>query len=708
MRTGAISVQDVPEPLVRSNFVKIATKRSLISAGTEKSKVDLGDSSLFNKAKARPDLVRKVLDSARSDGLLSTYQTVRARLEAMNPLGYSLAGIVVEVGDRVRNLKSGDRVAAAGAGYANHAEVVAVPQNLVVPIRPEVSWDGAAFTTLGAIALQGIRVAAPMIGETFLVIGLGLVGQLTVQLLRANGCHVLAVDLLDDLVARAEASGAIGLKSGTDLARAVEAHTGGMGVDGVLITAATPSSEPVALAGQVTREKGRVVVVGLVGMTLPREPYYLKEIDLRISRSYGPGRYDPRYEEGGQDYPFGYVRFTEQRNMVTFMELVAEKRVDPDSLITHRFPIAQAAEAYDLLRGGSGARYLGVLLDYPEERPAPPAASIGTRRPLDAGSLGVSFIGAGNYATRRLLPLLKAMPGVALQGVCTSAGMRARDVADRFGFRFCTGDTADLLSPATAVLFVVTPHDSHAELTLRGLEAGKHVFVEKPLGVTREELHRIEDVAAAAPGHLLVGFNRRFAPLTRAVLDFTSSVKAPAVVDIRVNAGAVAPSHWIQDPDIGHGRIIGEVCHFVDLAAVLCRSLPVRVSATAWLPADCPPLLAENVAISLVMANGSIVSILYTALGGATMPKERIEVFCGGSSAVIDDFKRADLHAASGMRSIKTRIQDKGHKDMLRSFLASLSGTEPLVPLADLFRVSEATLAVVEAIRSGTSIDLRP
>jgi predicted dehydrogenase/threonine dehydrogenase-like Zn-dependent dehydrogenase len=707
MRSGKISVQDVPEPLVRSNFVKIATKRSLISPGTEKSKVDLGDSSLLAKAKARPDLVRKVLDSARSQGLWSTYQTVRARLEEMTPLGYSLAGTVLEVGNRVRNLKPGDRVAAAGAGYANHAEVVTVPQNLVVPIRGEVSWDVAAFTTLGAIALQGIRVAAPMMGETFLVVGLGLVGQLTVQLIRANGCHVLAVDLVDDLVDRAEASGAIGIKSGTDLAQAIAVHTGGMGVDGVLITAATPSSEPMALAGCVTREKGRVVVIGLVGMTLPREPYYMKEIDVRISRSYGPGRYDPRYEEDGQDYPFGYVRFTEQRNMATFLELVAEKRVDPERLITHRFPIAQAAEAYDLLRGGSAQRYLGILLDYPEEGQARPVVRVEARRPLDGGSLGISFIGAGNYATRRLLPLVKAVPGVELQGVCTSAGMRARDVGDRFGFRFCAGDVAELLTPATTVLFIVTPHDSHAALIVRGLEAGKHVFVEKPLCVTREELRQIEDVAAAAPGHLLVGFNRRFAPLTRAVLDFASSAQAPVVVNIRVNAGPISPSHWIQDPEIGHGRIIGEVCHFIDLAAVLCRSLPVRVSAAALLPANCPPLLAENVAISLAMANGGIANILYTSLGGTTMPKERVEVFCGGKSAVIDDFNLADLHGASGTRPIKGKAQDKGHKQMLESFLASLSGCEPLVPLRDLVCISEATLAVIEAIAGGAAIDLQ-
>jgi predicted dehydrogenase/threonine dehydrogenase-like Zn-dependent dehydrogenase len=707
MRSGKISVQDVPEPLVRNNFVKIATRRSLISPGTEKSKVDLGDSSLLAKARARPDLVRKVLDSAKSQGLSSTYRTVRTRLEEMTALGYSLAGIVVEVGNRVRHFKPGDRVAAAGAGYANHAEVVTVPQNLVIPILSEVSWDGAAFTTLGAIALQGIRVAAPMMGEVFLVIGLGLVGQLTVQLLRANGCHVLAVDLLDDLVARAESSGAIGIRSGTDLAQAISIRTNGMGVDGVLITAATPSSEPVALAGSVTREKGRVVVVGLVGTTLPREPYYMKEIGFCISRSYGPGRYDPHYEEGGQDYPFGYVRFTEQRNMTTFMELVAEKRVDPESLITHRLPIEQAAEAYDLLRGGSAQGYLGILLDYPEERQAKPVVRIEARRPADPGSLGISFIGAGNYATSRLLPLLKSIPGVELQGVCTSAGVRARDVGDRFGFRFCASDVGDLLSSATSVLFILTPHDSHAALTLRGLEAGKHVFVEKPLCVTREELRQIEEVAAAAPGHLLVGFNRRFAPLTRALLDFALSAPAPAVVNIRVNAGRISSSHWIQDPDIGHGRIIGEVCHFIDLAAVLCRSLPVRVSAVALLPANCPPLLAENVAINLEMANGGLANIVYTSLGGTTMPKEQVEVFCGGKSAVIEDFDRAILHSASSTRRIKSRTQDKGHKQMLQSYLTSLSEAEPLVPLRDLVCISEATLAVTEAIASGTAVDIQ-
>lgn len=703
---GELLVQEVPEPQLQSNLVKIVTRRSVISAGTERAKIVMAEKSLLAKARARPDLVRKVLDEARRSGMWATLQKVRTRLEQMTPLGYSLAGTVLEVGTAVRHVRPGDRVAAGGAGYANHAEVVVVPQTLVVPLPAEVGWDEAAFTTIGAIALQGLRTAAPLMGETFLVLGLGLIGQITVQLLRSNGCRVLALDLVDDLVDRAAAAGAEPVRSGDDLVRAIAAATGGMGVDGVIITAATASSEPVEIAGEVTREKGRVVIVGAVGMTVPREPYYHKEIDLRISRSYGPGRYDPTYEEEGHDYPFGYVRFTEQRNMETFVGLLAGRRVDPGSLITHRFPIAEAAGAYDLLRDGATERCLAIVLDYPEQRPAGPAAvPLSARRPAQDRAVGVSFFGAGNYATGTLLPLLRALPEVELRGIATASGMRARDVGERFGFRFCTADPEELLGPQTDVLFVVTPHDTHARLALQGLAAGKHVFVEKPLCVTREELRAIAKAAAAAPGHLFVGFNRRFAPLTAAVQEFLAGAGGPLLVTIRVNAGRIGAGHWIERAEIGHGRIIGEACHFVDLAAALCGSLPVRVSAFAT-ASERPPLLADNVAIQVTMADGSLADIVYSAAGGAAMPKERIEAFRGGRSILLEDFRSATLFGAKGAHRVGRDVQDKGQARMLRAFLASLKETSPAMPLEALLAISEATIAAVESIAGGGPIEL--
>lgn len=699
-KNGLIEVIDVPEPQVSRKAVKIRTSASLISAGTERSSVELAEKSLAGKAMARPDLTRKVIENAKSQGIQATFELVRERLKAAEPMGYSVSGIVESIGEEVTGIQPGDLVAGGGVGYANHAEVVTIPKNLVVPVPDGVSSERAAFGTIGAIALQGIRQLDPKIGETFLVLGLGLVGQLTVQLLRANGCCVVGTDLRADLISLAEKFGAFGLPSDGRLGKALENMTDGYGVDGVVLAASTASSGPVRVAGAVTREKGRVVVVGAVGLEVPREPYYHKEIDLKISRSYGPGRYDPKYEEAGMDYPFGYVRFTEQRNMRSFLGLVADGKIDLDPLITHRFPVDRAPDAYEALKSDDSTPPLGILLKYPEGEASPETFSLRQSKKA-AGDLKVSFIGAGNYATSKLLPNLHNGKNLTLAGICTATGLSARDVGTRLGFEFATANPDEIFGSDSNVVFICTRHDSHADLVIRALAAGKHVFVEKPLCLTTEELERCREALAQSDSHVLVGFNRRFAPLTDKVMAFLGDDDAPVAVQIRVNAGFLGRDNWLNDPDVGGGRILGEACHFVDLAAHICRSFPINVYAKRLQANEESPLLAQNVSITLSMANGSVVSILYVACGAANMKKEYVEVFKGGRSAVIEDFSSAKLYDGTKAKTLKLRRQDKGQKEMVDRFLGSLGGEETLIPKAELLTVTSATMRIIDSLATG-------
>lgn len=703
-RGGQAEILEVPDPQCTPRAVRIRTLVSLISSGTERNSLELAGKSLIGKAQSRPDLVKKVLGAVRTEGVLSTVRTVRNRLEEAVPLGYSLAGVVEEVGQEVTGIKPGDLVAAAGAGFANHAEVVVAPHLLISPVPPSVSAEEAAFTTLGAIALQGVRQAGPLLGETFLVIGLGLIGQLVIQLLRANGCRVLATDLNAGLLERVKAYGVVGLASDSSLTKQVLAVTSGFGVDGVIIAASTANSDPVETAGLVTREKGRVVVIGDVGMTLQREPYYMKELDFRLSRSYGPGRYDRSYEENGNDYPYGYVRFTERRNMEAFLDLVAEKRVEVASLITHRFSIDDALQAYEVI-SRKDEPHIGVLLLYDRAKAPRTRIELAPKAPL-ATTAFVSLIGAGNYATAKLLPILRSDSRVTLNGVCTSSGLSARDVGERFGFAFCTSSIEDVLTDPTTAVFIATRHDTHAALAARCLDRGKHVFVEKPLCLTRDDLRQVSEVAAGSPGQLLVGYNRRYSPLTRTVSDFLGDAGAPTVISIRVNAGSIDRNHWIMDPQVGGGRILGEACHFVDLAIALSRSMPVRVHAFAGAQTTSSPILADSVAITITMENGSLASIVYVACGGSRMTKERIEAFRSGRSAVIDDFRNATLYSGSADRIVRLKSQDKGQKDMLNAFFGSLEQREPVVPLSELIAVSDATLGVIESLAQSREIDV--
>jgi predicted dehydrogenase/threonine dehydrogenase-like Zn-dependent dehydrogenase len=689
-RSGKLRVIDAPVPRAGSATNLVASRVSLISAGTEKQIIDLARSSLAGKAMARPDLVRKTVQKMRSEGVLPTIQKVFAKLDKPIPLGYSLAGVIAEAGSSAGGYAVGDRVACAGAAVANHAEYNAVPKHLAVRIPNGVDDESASFVTLGAIALQGVRVTQPTLGERVVVSGLGLIGQITVQLLKANGCKVLG---FDPNPARA----ALALEMGADhavsssLADAVRGFTDGQGADAVIVTASTKSSDPLNQAAEISRMKGRVVVVGLVGMTIDREPFYKRELDLRLSMSYGPGRYDPAYEQGGHDYPFAYVRWTEQRNMAAFLELVAEGRVTPKKLITHRFPIAEAETAYALM--DTDEPYLAILLVYADEPPAiARSIPVGVRRapPAMPGSgPGSGFIGFGNYSSGVLMPALKKAGETRFTTVVTSTGLSAHSAAETSGFANAATDPAALLEDSTTdCVFIATRHDSHAALAIQALQAGKHVFVEKPLALDHEQLAAVIDAAREAPGILTVGFNRRFAPMTLAAKAALAGRTGPLAMQYRINAGAIPADSWVHGTE-GGGRIIGEVCHFVDTLAFLAGALPVSVEACS------PDGVSDTVAAILRFADGSVGTILYSSLGDPSVAKEEIEIFAGGVVIQLHDFRSLAVTRAGKTKTIKSSAQDKGQAGLIAAFLAAArDGAEPPISLDELAAVSIATLEI--------------
>ncbi|HEY0385699.1 MAG TPA: bi-domain-containing oxidoreductase, partial [Pyrinomonadaceae bacterium] len=562
-KTGRMTVVDVPVPVVQKGRVLVRAAASLISAGTERMAVDEGKKSLIERARERPELVKQVLERARSEGVIKTFNAVRSKLGSSTALGYSAAGIVLEVGEDVTEFRAGMRVACAGAGYASHAEVLSVPKNLCVRLPDEVTFDAGAFGTLGAIALQGVRLSEPTLGESVVVVGLGLLGQITVQLLKANGCRVFGVDLDPAKVALALELGAdAAAVSDENVKRAVLDWSRGRGADAVLITAATQSNQPVEFAGEISRLKGRVVAVGMVGLNVPRNLYFKRELSLMVSMSYGPGRYDAEYEERGHDYPFAYVRWTENRNIEAFLDLIAAGRVNVERLITHRFPIEESERAYQLIGGETKEPYLGIVLQYDTERELERRIEIkSSARPASVKAsavVRVGMIGAGGYAQGMLLPHYKER-GVEFRAITTATGVTARDIAEKYGFNYCASSADEILDDEEVNLIVIaTRHDLHAELARRALVKGKHVFVEKPLALNEEELAGVLEAAANASERLMVGFNRRFSPLARVAKDFFAGRQAPLSISYRVNAGRIPKSHWSQDPREGGGRIIGE------------------------------------------------------------------------------------------------------------------------------------------------------
>lgn len=692
------------------------TAYSLVSAGTERAKLQTAQLSLLGKARARPDQARQVLQSVRTEGLAAAYHKVTNRLDALEPLGYSCAGIVIDVGAEAPEFHTGQRVACAGGGYANHAEINFVPRNLTVPVPEGVGLDAAAFATVGAIALQGMRQAEARLGEVVVVIGLGLVGLITAQLLKAAGCVIVGLDVDPERGRRAETLGCAFATTDAQAAldRVLELSAG-HGADAVLITAATPSNQPIETAGRLAREKGRVVIVGDVGLTLPRAPYYNKELDLRLSRSYGPGRYDPEYEELGNDYPYGYVRWTERRNMQAFLDLVARGSVQVAPLITHRFKVENAGQAYDLIQGKTGEAYLGVVLEYdsPEEARAEPSFRITLPRSADAAHraaapVTLGLIGAGNFAQSMFLPTLRRMEAVNLDTVVTSSGVSARSVADRFGFAHCASDPRAVIdNPEIHAVIIATRHDSHAALTADALRAGKAVLVEKPLALNEEQLASVLDAMAAAPGpRLMVGFNRRFAPMTVQVKQWFAVRSQPLLVHYRVNAGPVPRTHWTVDPVQGGGRIVGEACHFVDWIQALVGTRAAEVSARA-LP-NGGVYNDDNVAITITYTDGSVGTILYAANGDKRLGKERIEVFGGGRLAILEDWRTLTLGDGVRTTTRKARVgQDKGHTAELRAFVEMVKrGSASPIPPGEIVDTTRLTFAILESLRQGRSVAL--
>ena len=707
LRDGKTALTDVPVPRPGRNEVLIQSTRSLISSGTERMLVDFGRAGWLEKVRQQRGRVRDVIEKAKTDGIGPTIEAVQAKLDQPIPLGYCNVGTVLAVGSDVHGLAVGDRVVSNGP----HAEVVLVPRNLCARVPPGVSDDAASFAVLGAIALQGIRLAAPTLGECFVVTGLGLIGLLTVQLLRANGCKVLGIDPDPSKAVLAQQFGAdiVDVARGQDPLALALPFSSGQGVDGVLVTASTSSSVPVSQAAKMCRKRGRIVLVGVAGLALDRADFYQKEISFQVSCSYGPGRYDPEYEEKGHDYPIGFVRWTEQRNFEAVLALMDAGRIDIAPLITHRFAFAEAAAAYDLLTDDSES-HLGILLEHPTGvRPAAETSTIEyTRADIrpQPGRLQVAFIGAGNYARRTLLPAF-ANSDVVLQAVASRAGVTAADCARKFGFARATTDADSVIAAADVdVVVVATRHDSHAAFVCQALALGKHVFVEKPLAINRQELDRVAAAwaDAATSGtrpQLMVGFNRRFAPQVVLMKRLLESVQEPKSFAVTVNAGSVPAAHWTHDPAVGGGRLIGEACHFVDLLRFLAGHRIVRASVeTVNRPAD-SNAEADNAVIILAFEDGSMGTIHYLSSGHKAVPKERLEVFCGGRVLQLDNFRKLRGHGWPQFRAMNLWRQNKGQRDCVQAFVNAVrSGGPAPIPFEELQEVAGITLAVSEAARS--------
>jgi predicted dehydrogenase len=709
-RKGEIRVQETAVPRPGDGELVIRNSFSLLSAGTERSALEFDEKSLLGKARSRPDLVRKVVERARREGPIAAAQAAFSKLDEARPLGYSCAGIVESVGRDIPAglFQPGMRVACSGAGYANHAEFIVAPASMCTPVPDGVGLDSACYVTVAAIALHGVRQAQPALGERAAVIGCGLIGQIAVQLLAANGVSVLAIDTNAARVDLARASGArMGARPGhDDVNAAALSMSDGFGLDFVIVCAASDTSEPIELAAMISRDRARVISVGATGLTLPRRPFYEKELSFNISRSYGPGRYDPVYEEASIDYPIGYVRWTEGRNFQAVVELMESGALNVGKLTTHRFPIDQATEAYDLIRGAREP-FLGVVLEYMEDRQSclsgqaeARQAGLPVLQTSDPNS--VSFIGAGSFARTVLLPAFKSA-GAGFRAISSAAGLSASDLAARFGFaRTATQD--EVMTSDAASIVIVTRHDSHARLAAEALRNGKNVFVEKPLALDEAELVDVLEAASSTKAILAVGFNRRFAPATIAVREHFAGRGEPLLMNVRINAGPVPLTHWIQNDEIGGGRIIGEACHFIDWMTFVCGALPVEVHAICVdaRRADFPN--RDQSIITIRFANGSAGTLTFSGRGDTRLPKERCEVFAAERSAVLDDFRKVTVYSRGRERVAWKGAQDKGHRQEVREFLRAVADGRRPIGYDELAAVTRATFAAEESLRSGMGV----
>lgn len=703
LKTGATEVANVPCPAVRAGQLLIRTERTLVSAGTERMLVEFGKAGMIEKARQQPDKVRMVLDKIKTDGLLATYESVMNKLDQPIALGYCNYGVVTAVGPGVTGFQVGDRVVSNG----KHAEMVSVPVNLCAKVPDGLSGDEASFTVLGAIALQGIRLVQPTLGETVVVTGLGLIGLVTVQLLHAHGCRVLGLDFDPEKLAMARAFGAetVNLKAGEDPVAAAQLFSRGRGVDAVIITAATKSNEPVHQGALMCRKRGRIVLVGVTGLELSRADFFEKELTFQVSCSYGPGRYDANYEEKGNDYPVGFVRWTEQRNFEAVLDMMADGRLDVKPLISHRFEIGKAEDAYEVI--GGSAPSLGILLEYPfvsgvsdaalkaQTVVLPVSAAPASGQSGSGSRASIAFIGSGNYAVGALIPAFKAS-GAHLHSVASSGGVSGLHAARKFGFANTTTDTESVFAdPAVNAVVITTRHDNHADMVCRALAAGKHVFVEKPLALTLPQIDQIEEAYARARTTgkspiVMVGFNRRFAPQVQKMKELLGAVRNPKAFVLTMNAGAIPADHWTQDRAAGGGRIIGEACHFIDLVRFLSGA-----EITAHTMTSMDGATGDTVSIQMQLADGSVGTVHYFANGTKAFPKERIEVFCAGRVLQLDNFRKLRGFAWPGFSKMNLWRQNKGQKECAAAFVRAVeSGGPSPIPMAELIEVARRTVEI--------------
>ncbi len=704
-KTGELYIDDLPIPSLSKGFVLVANQFSLISAGTEKTTVSTAQASLIGKAKKRPDLVKQVIQNYRKEGFKATLEKVKTKLDSLKALGYSSAGIVLASMDTSNNFQPGDFVACAGAGYASHAEIICVPQNLVAKIPDGVDIEDASYTTIGAIALQGVRQADPKLADNICVIGLGLLGQITCQLLHANGCNVFGIDVSQRMVSLANevhAAKAM-LRDDPRLISTVENFTNGHGFDKVIITASAQSNDPVEFSGQITRKKGTIIVVGAVKMDIPREPdFYKKELELKLSCSYGPGRYDVNYEEEGADYPYAYVRWTEQRNMEAFLQLLAKKSINLKPLTTHIFDIKEAVKAYDLILGKISEPFVGILLKYP---PKESNRSLQVKvNQNQIKNFNIGFIGAGSFAQSYLIPNVKHFG--SLDTVVTRNGLNAKNAAQKFGFNVASSDPESILGNASVnTVFIATQHDTHAQYVIQCLKKGKAVFVEKPLSLNNEDLNEvINTYKACSTSSLMVGFNRRFAECSIQAKQMFQGIGEPLVMNFRVNAGFIPKEHWTQT-SAGGGRIIGEICHFIDLMQFLTDSKPVKVYAECITSTSSTLKNDDNLSITLKFEDGSVGNIVYTANGDKGLSKERFEIFGANSVYIIDDFKEAFLYKDNKVKKFKN--SGKGHKEEVEAFFHALSlGKQMPIPFESICLTTLTSFRILDSLATGLSQEI--
>lgn len=695
LKKGDTYLEEIPTPQPVKGQVLIRNSCSLVSVGTEKMLISFGKANLLDKARQQPDKVRQVLDKVKTDGLLQTVDAVRSKLNQPLPLGYSASGTVINGGGT--SFKEGDRVVSNG----HHAEVVRCAQNLVAKIPDNVTDEEAAFTVVGAIALQGVRLVNPTIGETVVVTGLGLVGLLCGQILRANGCRVLGFDFAADKVAIAQSLGieAVLIQEQTDPVKEAMHYTDSMGVDAVIIAASTQSNDPVSQAAKMCRKRGRIVLVGVTGLNLSRADFFEKELTFQVSCSYGPGRYDPNYESKGLDYPLGFVRWTEQRNFEAFLQLMSLGHIDVKPLITHQFDFENAINAYQQVETGN---VLGVLLKYPDSAIAASNSIVSLPSPVHDGNdnnVKVTVLGAGNYAGRVLIPAFKDC-GANLNNIVSSGGLTATTRGKEHGFSQASTSEEEAFKDDSQAIVLATQHNLHARQTIAALQNRKHVFIEKPLALTLDEVSEVEAVLLSLGENrpvLTVGFNRRFSPQVMKMKSLLDSSNAPKAISIMVNAGAIPKDHWTQDPEIGGGRIVGEVCHFVDLARHLAAS-PIKNYAIHSL-SQTDVAINDNVSINLQFDDGSMASIQYLSNGHASYPKETVEVFVDGKALRLNNFRKLEGFGWKGFKKMNLWRQDKGQRNCVAAFLSSIKeGNAEPIPLDELLEVSRCVIDLSKAV----------